>query len=49
MTPHNPCGLFELATTPERENQMKIFRLEDRAGDRLLQQYQGYLHNDRGL
>jgi integrase/recombinase XerD len=28
---------------------MKIFRLEDRAGDRLLQQYQGYLRNDRGL
>src|SRR5581483_9960555 len=28
---------------------MKIFRLEDRAGNRLLQQYQGYLRNDRGL
>jgi integrase/recombinase XerD len=28
---------------------MKIFRLEDRAGDRLLRQYQGYLRNERGL
>jgi integrase/recombinase XerD len=28
---------------------MKIFRLEDRVGDHLLQQYQSYLRNDRGL
>ena len=28
---------------------MKIFRLEDRAGDRILQQYQSYLRHDRGL
>jgi site-specific recombinase XerC len=28
---------------------MKIFRLEDRVGDRLLQQYQRYLRHDRGL
>ena len=28
---------------------MKIFRLENRAGDRLLQQHQGYLRNERGL
>ena len=28
---------------------MTTFRLEDKVGDRLLQQYQGYLRNDRGL
>jgi site-specific recombinase XerD len=28
---------------------MKIFRLEDRIGDRLLQQYQSYLRSDLGL
>jgi len=28
---------------------MKIFRLEDRVGDRLLRQYQSYLRRDRGL
>lgn len=28
---------------------MKIFRLENKVGDRLLQQYQSYLRNERGL
>ena len=28
---------------------MKIFRLEDKVADRLLQQYQSYLRNERGL
>jgi integrase/recombinase XerD len=28
---------------------MKIFRSEDKVGDRLLQQYQSYLRNERGL
>jgi site-specific recombinase XerC len=28
---------------------MTTFRLEDKVGDRLFQQYQGYLRNDRGL
>jgi integrase/recombinase XerD len=28
---------------------MTTFRLENKVGDRILQQYQGYLRNDRGL